>query len=353
MTATNGWAAILVAFVITTVFMTALRPVAKSVGLLDKPGGRKSHSGHVPIIGGMAMAAGIFSALTLVPADLYSLSTIAAASLILVAVGVVDDKYHLPAAARLAAQVAAVLIMVYGANLALAGIGAPFGTGEITMGRFELIFTMLVTLTMINAYNLVDGVDGLAGSLSLVAIISVAAVAGPGHPATVVSLVIAAAIVGFLVFNFPTSWNRKVLSFMGDAGSTLLGFTIVWLTLGISQQPDQVISPVHCLWFASIPIYDLFTCFVRRPLKGKSPFTPGRDHFHHALKRAGFGVRETLGVLTGLQVIYAVIGLAGYFAGVPDVAMFTAWSVLGFSQYFVIRLIARHKRAHKLRQRAA
>ena len=67
---------------------------------------------------------------------------------------------------------------------------------------------------------------------------------------------------------------------------------IVWLTLGIAQGGQQVISPVACLWFAAIPIFDCLTCFTRRALRGKSPFSPGRDHFHHTLNRGGFGVRQ-------------------------------------------------------------
>jgi UDP-GlcNAc:undecaprenyl-phosphate GlcNAc-1-phosphate transferase len=97
---------------------------------------------------------------------------------------------------------------------------------------------------------------------------------------------------------------------------------------------------VHALWFAAVPIFDCLTCFVRRALQGKSPFTAGRDHFHHILRRAGFGVRQKLGILTGMQLVYAIIGLAGHFAGVPDYLMFAAWSVLGLSQYRIIRAIA-------------
>ena len=138
---------------------------------------------------------------------------------------------------------------------------------------------------------------------------------------------------------------------MGDAGSTLLGFTIVWVTLGVSSGPERLISPVHCLWFASIPIYDLFTCFARRMLNGKSPFTPGRDHFHHTLKRGGFGVRRTLGILVGLQAGYAIVGIIGHENGISDVVMFSAWSVLGLSQRHIIKLIARHHRAYQQRRK--
>jgi UDP-GlcNAc:undecaprenyl-phosphate GlcNAc-1-phosphate transferase len=144
------------------------------------------------------------------------------------------------------------------------------------------------------------------------------------------------------------SWNRKFRSFLGDAGSTLLGLTIVWVTLGIAQGAERVISPVHCLWFAAIPIFDCLTCFVCRILKKKSPFTPGRDHFHHSLRRGGFGVWPTVRVLAGMQLVYAAIGLSGHFSAVPDVIMFAGWSAAGLSQRWVIRKIARYHRRYLL-----
>jgi UDP-GlcNAc:undecaprenyl-phosphate GlcNAc-1-phosphate transferase len=340
-----------VAFGVTVAFMFALRPVAQSVGLVDRPGGRKSHSGDVPIIGGIAMFVGMFTGIHILTGIDAAVSSVVIASLILVSIGVTDDKYAVPAPVRFVAQISAVLIMVYGANLALYELGDPFGAGLISLGPFTLIFTMAVALTMINAYNLIDGADGLAGTLALIALLALALISGASSFAGGVSLTICAAIIGYLLFNFPLSWNRSVRSFMGDAGSTLLGFTVVWVALGISQGADRLISPVHCLWFASIPIYDCMTCFVRRSLAGKSPFTPGRDHFHHTLLRGGLKVRQTLALLTGLQALYAGVGLLGHFVGVPDVAMFAAWSVLGLSQRFVIKSIARHQRGSRLRRR--
>lgn len=340
-----------VAFSLTTVFMFALRPLAISAGLVDRPGGRKSHIGDVPITGGIAMFIGIFAGIHVLTGVDSGISSVMVASLILVTIGVTDDKYNVPAPVRFVAQISAVLIMVYGANLALFELGDPFGTGLISLGPFTLIFTMAVALTMINAYNLIDGADGLAGTLALIALLALASVSGIGSVHAAIALTACAAIVGYLLFNFPFSWNRSVRSFMGDAGSTLLGFTVVWVALGISQGPDRAISPVHCLWFASIPIYDCLTCFVRRSLAGKSPFTPGRDHFHHTLLRGGFKLRRTLALLTGLQGLYASIGLLGHFAGVPDVAMFAAWSVLGLSQRFVVKTIASYWRGSRIRRR--
>ena len=348
MTANLVIPAVFIAMIVAISFMLALRPLALRVGLVDKPGGRKRHEGHIPIIGGIAIFAGFFAGLftgvTLVETDPGASLTAFVACALLLIIGVIDDSLTLPATARMTAQVGAVLIMIYGGGHQLSDIGDPFGTGLISMGQFTLVFTLLVTLTMINAYNLVDGIDGLAGSLGLIALLSVALVAGTSSLYGGAAMVAAAAVVGFLMFNFPVVWNRPVRTFMGDAGSTMLGFMIVWLTLGVAQGAERAISPVACLWFAAIPIFDCLTCFVRRALKGKSPFSPGRDHFHHTLTRSGFGVRQVLGILTGLQIIYALVGLAGNFYGIPDYVLFSAWSVLGLSQRWVIRKIAKSHR---------
>jgi UDP-GlcNAc:undecaprenyl-phosphate GlcNAc-1-phosphate transferase len=330
--------------------MISLRPVAKRVGLLDKPGGRKLHDGEVPVIGGLAMFFGIFTGLAILGLDTQTLVGILIASFLLVVIGTIDDGFAIPAIARMSIQFVVVLVMVYGADLRLGDMGDPFGTGTIHTGRFMLIFTLLVTLTMINAYNLIDGVDGLAGSLAAIALLSVTAAAGVENPFGAAALVAAGAVFAFLLFNFPAIWNRPVRSFMGDAGSTLLGFTIVWITIGVAQGADRVISPVHCLWFAAVPIFDCLTCFVRRTLKKKSPFTPGRDHFHHTLRRGGFSVRQNLGILTGMQVVYATVGLIGFFAGIPDYVMFASWSALGLSQRLVIRALARSHRLYRVSQ---
>jgi len=329
------------ALVVTLVFMFALRPVAEAVGLVDRPGGRKSHIGDIPVIGGIAMFLGVFAGMSLFQESGYAVGSLMSASLLLVVIGVIDDRYHLPSAVRLAAQITVALIMVYGAGLSLADIGDPFGTGMISLGPLELVFTVCVTLTIINSYNLIDGIDGQAGTLALIALVSIVIVGGIGAPSTAMAVVAAAAILGYLFFNFPAGVNRQLRSFMGDAGSTLLGFTVVWITLGISQGPERLISPVHCLWFAAIPVFDCLTCIVRRIRAGKSPFQPGRDHFHHTLKNCGMSERLVLATLVGFQLLYAMIALIGFSAEVPDSVMFSGWAVAGVSQRFAIKRVGR------------
>jgi len=339
----------IVAFAVTVPFMLALRPLAKGAGLMDRPGGRKAHSGDVPIIGGMAMFIGALAGLAVISHPSNASTSLVMASMLLIAIGTLDDRYGVPASVRILVQVSAILIMSYGAGLALVSIGNPFGFGDIHLGPFALFGTLLVGVTVINAYNLVDGADGLAGILASIALIAVAVVGGIGVASTGIALTVVAAIVGFLIFNFPVKLNRPVRSFMGDAGSTFLGFTVLWVTMGVSQGPEALISPVVGLWFASIPIYDTLTCVFCRSLTRKSPFKPGRDHFHHILHRGGYGVRQTLGILGGIQALYATIAVVAHFAGAPDVVFFVAWAILGLTQRKVIRAIAAHHRKYIFR----
>ena len=171
MTANLVIPAIFIALIIAISFMLALRPLALKVGLVDKPGGRKRHEGHVPVIGGIAIFVGFFAGVLLVETNPAAYLVAFVACALLLIIGIIDDSLTLPASARMTAQVAAVLIMIYGGGHQLADIGDPFGTGVISMGKFTLVFTLLVTLTMVNAYNLVDGVDGLAGLLALIALL--------------------------------------------------------------------------------------------------------------------------------------------------------------------------------------
>jgi UDP-GlcNAc:undecaprenyl-phosphate GlcNAc-1-phosphate transferase len=320
--------------------MLALRPLALSIDMVDRPGGHKSHVGDVPIIGGIAMYLGAAIGLILLsgldPRSYYLLL----AGGLLVIIGLLDDKFSLAASVRMVAQLAAVLIMVFGAGLIMRDIGDPLWTGTIRLGFLALPITALMFITVINAFNLVDGVDGLAGSLAIIALLGIAGVAGVGSAAFAIATVFIAAVSGFLVFNFPVGNKRPYRAFMGDSGSTFIGLAIVWLTVSICQGPSRQISPVTGLWFAALPLYDLFTCFCRRIAKGGSPFMSGVDHFHHVLLRSGMTVREVVGTLAMLQLLYVGFAIATHLAGVSDPIVFAAWAVVGIGQFLVIRACA-------------
>lgn len=314
-------ASAVVAFFVTVLAIVALRPVALAVDLVDRPGGRKTHTGNVPIVGGLAMFLGIVVGIGLLPLPVLSTTPFLAACGLLVTVGLFDDRFELSPWLRLPVQMSAATVLVYSGTV-VTTLGAPFGqAAEIYLeGAGSIAFTMLIVIASINAFNMLDGMDGLAGATAVVAIGAIAAMAGVygAWSVAAAALVFAGAIAAFLIFNLPTQLNRRIRCFMGDAGSTLLGFGVAWLCLRITQEPLRAVAPVTVLWVVALPLYELLWTTIRRILRGASPLRPDSDHFHHLLLRAGFGVRGAFTVYIGLAVLLALAGTAIELLDMPD-----------------------------------
>jgi UDP-GlcNAc:undecaprenyl-phosphate GlcNAc-1-phosphate transferase len=146
-----------------------------------------------------------------------------------------------------------------------------------------------------------------------------------------VSMVLSGAVAAFLIFNIPAKFNRRFRCFMGDTGSTLLGFLLACLCIGISQGSGAKISPTTTLWVVAIPLFELLWTTLRRVLKGRSPFQPDRAHFHHKLLDAGFGVRGAFFVLICIGAALSCAGLAIHYFEVPDAVSFALWLLSGLS----------------------
>jgi UDP-GlcNAc:undecaprenyl-phosphate GlcNAc-1-phosphate transferase len=325
------------------VLTLTLRPLALRFQLTDQPGGRKHHVGEIPLVGGIAMLIGILVSLA-ITASHTNLWHFLVPAAVLVAVGVLDDRRGIGITTRLTTQVLAVLAMMLGGGIYLHDIGDPFGTGLLGLGVLAIPISVVIALTVINAFNFVDGIDGLAASMALIALVAGALASGLTGPPVLIAAIACGAILGFLLFNFPGFTHSRIRTFMGDAGSTLLGFTVVWFTISISQGDARSLSPVAALWFALMPLSDFFSCVARRAARRKLPLQPGREHFHYMLMRAGLNGRQVLAVLVGFGVVYAAVGVVGASAKLPDWALFAPWITLLGLQYFIIKRVAVHLR---------
>lgn len=316
----------LVAFTASALACLLLQPLARRIGLVDRPGGRKTHHGEVPLVGGIAMLLGLVAAFAVSP-QLRSdgIGHLLAACVVLVLVGALDDRFELRPRVRLVTHFAAVLIGAAAFALDFLALGDIFGTGSITLvGLPAAAMIVFLTAGIVNAMNMVDGADGVAGVLGIVALAGMAVLElGSGAMAHApIALAAAAASAGFLLLNLPARWNRRVRVFMGDAGSTMLGFVMAWVALGITQGARPSAWPVTTLWLAAIPLYDLLGSIVRRIARGRSPFEPDRGHLHHLLLDGGLGVRATFSVLALLAVALAAFGMWLQALGVPEWASF-------------------------------
>jgi len=126
------------------------------------------------------------------------------------------------------------------------------------------------------------------------------------------------AIAAFLLYNMPLQFNHAVRTFMGDAGSTLLGFLFASVALLVVQPSGHEVPPVLILWLIPIPIFELFASTARRVLKGLSPAQADNGHFHHVLLRAGFSVRLICAIYVLFSGLCAYTGWRAYHAGVSE-----------------------------------
>jgi UDP-GlcNAc:undecaprenyl-phosphate GlcNAc-1-phosphate transferase len=132
-----------------------------------------------------------------------------------------------------------------------------------------------------------------------------------GHDTLLIFVaILLSALLAFLALNFRLPWRKPAMVYLGDSGSTFLGFVLAWLLIESTQNSTSMIPPELALWFVAIPLMDTMTLLIRRPLRGKSPFHPGRDHLHHKLFDLGFSNRRVVLSLYLVGVIISLMGLA-------------------------------------------
>lgn len=332
----NFFATTTFAGAVTALAIVVLSPLAKKIGLVDYPGGRKQHEGDIPLVGGMAifigMVAGLVYSNTTIP-HFHAFVTVAS---LLFIVGLVDDFLDIPAIVKLLAQITAALIMIYAGDLRIDGLANLFFEGSFYLGIFSVPVTILAIVGYINAINMTDGVDGLAGSLTLttiLALMTAAYLAGYAQDFTYLG-VFSACIVVFLIFNARHPLRKKAGVFLGDAGSLICGFIVTWFVIHLATVKPRAIEAATALWFIAIPFIDLIAVMLKRALRGKSPFAADREHFHHLLLAAGFSINQTVLIIFGLALLSAGFGLFGQYMAIPGNIMFYIftgifiWSIL-------------------------
>lgn len=321
--------AVAMAFCITMTCIWLLIPLALRLKLVDSPGGRKQHEGHVPLIGGMAMFIGLLFSLLVLPLSLLEYRSFIAGLALLVFVGVLDDFHELTPRVRLISQVIAGLLMAAWGKVRLEDLGSLFFHADIMLYDWALPLTVVAVVGLINAVNMTDGLDGLGGGLALVEVgilLLLTTHAGQGDIAHVLCLVFAV-ILGFLVFNFPWFGLKGAKVFMGDAGSMFLGFILVWFSVKLSQQPIHIVSPVIMLWVMAIPVFDTAGVMLYRLLNKRSVFAADREHLHYRIYDMGFNSAQTTLIICSISLILGLTGLMGHHLRMPDGVMF--FSFLG------------------------
>ncbi|WP_234942670.1 MraY family glycosyltransferase [Cupriavidus necator] len=221
----------------TALIVLLLRPVAKAGGLVDRPNSRKRHLGEVPLVGGIAVTLAVWAASMLFMRTQGYYVALLGGLTLLALVGVIDDLKGMSPVAKLAAQLLAAILMTSWGGIYLSSLGDLFGRREIELANWGIPLTLFAAVAVINAMNMCDGLDGLAGGLAAIVFGWFAYLAGElgNGAAQRMCIIFCGAILGFLIFNIRNPLRGKSRIFLGDAGSLMLGFSIVWFAVLLSQ----------------------------------------------------------------------------------------------------------------------
>ncbi|MFH1212939.1 MAG: MraY family glycosyltransferase [Candidatus Neomarinimicrobiota bacterium] len=273
---------------VTSLMTFGLVPLFYKLGMImditDKPGGRHIHERITPRTGGIAIYITFIITLNLVTKPPREFTGLFWASSIVALTGILDDIRHIPATIKFCAQILATFILIK------YGIVLSFFPHHLIGDVLSIVLTFGWVLGITNAYNCLDGLDGLAAGLAIIilffyTVIATGLVSDPFM--AIVGLIMMGAIAGFMPYNFRI--GKRAMIFLGDAGSTFIGFTLAALSIygswGITKSVDLVI-PVLLL---AVPIADMIMTTITRIMDGKvKSFRQwlaygGNDHFHHRL----------------------------------------------------------------------
>ncbi|MGO9082296.1 MAG: glycosyltransferase family 4 protein [Streptosporangiaceae bacterium] len=327
---------LLIAAAVTYLLTPLVRGVAIKTGALHEARDRDVHVVPIPLLGGLAMYAGLAAGLAV--ASRLSLLRSAfdgshteggllLAGGLLMVVGFIDDRWGMSPLAKLAGQVAAGALVVY-SGAEIAWLPMPFGGTLSLSSNQSIALTILVVVATINAVNFIDGLDGLAAGIvaiaataffvyyyTLTGVLHLAASAGPALAA----VLLAGVCLGFLPHNF---YPARI--FMGDTGAMLLGLLLAFAVTSSIASLDPSVLTNHVAYsggtvnrfpeilplllpaaFLVIPYADMLLAVVRRTRAGRSPFAPDRKHLHHRLLDIGHSHRSSVLIMYLWAILFS------------------------------------------------
>ncbi|HET7548145.1 MAG TPA: MraY family glycosyltransferase [Usitatibacter sp.] len=310
-----------------------LSRLSPALGLLDIPGGRKSHLRAVPVVGGIAIFAAVLAA-TRWAGIAHEASWFLVALSVVIALGSWDDVMEIRPRVKVLIEIAAAGIMIWGAGVQLHGVGDLLGWRTIGLWAFSVPLTVFSIVGVMNAVNMLDGMDGLGGSVALVAFAWFAAIAWASglDLQFATAAILCGAIAGFLLFNLRLPWQAHARVFLGDAGSLMIGFALGWFAIDLTQGEGRTLQPIAALWIVLLPLADCVSLMARRVRAGKSPFDGDRQHIHHYLLARGCTHNQTLAILVGISAAFGAIGFAAWRLRIPEPFLFWPF-FFGFFAY--------------------
>lgn len=312
---------------ITAVLVTPLaRWLSIRLGVVARPGGRRTHEGAMPKLGGIPLLLALLLAWGVIywqippqpgSTDSLLLPGVMLGSVLICLGGFLDDWFDLPPLAQTAVHLVAALVAIQ-FDVFIELFTSPFGPavwqvpplswfvtiepGNIVkiIRPLAIVFTLFWILGMINAVNWLDGLDGLSAGVGTVAAAVFTWHSYMLQQETVAAfpLALTGALIGFLFFNFAPA---KI--YLGSAGAYLLGFQLATLSI---ISPAKVATALLVL---VVPILDVAWRIVDRMRQGRSPFSGDRGHLHHLLVDSGVPVQRIVLGYYGVTILFGMVVL--------------------------------------------
>jgi len=288
----------IVACIVTSaVYPLALR-MARVWGVLDNPDERKLQRHPVPTLGGLAIFVGLFvtTALFLTCFPITKYAIVLVAMIVLLFVGVWDDKKQLPIRIRVLVEMTVVIGMIYYGKALVDHLGGIWGIDELN-DWVAWIISVVAGIGVINAFNLIDGVDGYSSAYAMCVCMAFAAIFYfcNVYSMGILGLIGAGSVFPFFLHNV---FGKKTKMFIGDGGTLMIGALIVGMMFSMLRKGSLCNEILHlqygvggiplCLSVLSIAVFDTLRVAFSRMVHGKSPFHPDKSHLHHLFIDYGF-----------------------------------------------------------------
>jgi len=302
---------LLTSLIIAFVATPYVKRFAEKIGAVDAPNQRKVHTRIMPRLGGLAIYIGfLISFFLFVPFDAKpELLGILIGGTIIMAVGMLDDKYQLSPKWKLLGQLIATAVVVLPFGLKVGIVNLPYsGSIDFTSGWLLWLaapITIFWIVGVTNAINLIDGLDGLSAGVSAIATATMAVMAILMNDMIVATycFVLLGAILGFLYFNF-----HPARIFMGDTGSLFLGFNLAALSI-MGFKEALFVSFIIPIVVLGVPLWDTFFAIVRRIVNKKPISSPDKGHLHHCLLKMGLSHRATVLTIYSISLFFGTIAI--------------------------------------------
>ena len=300
-------AAFAVAAVLSYFFTPPVKNFAHKVGAIDVPkDARRMHKKPIPRLGGLAIYGGFLCSILIFGQLDETMLCVLLGAAIIVALGIFDDVLALGAKLKFVVQIVAAAIPVCIGDLQIGlftNLNPLSDTPFVHLGILAVPVTIIWIVGITNAVNLIDGLDGLAVGVSSIAAITMLAVAllTGNMPIAITMAALAGACIGFMPYNL-----HPAKIFMGDTGSTFLGYMLATVSIMGLFKFYAVISFAVPFLILGLPIFDTANAIIRRVAAGRSPMSPDRGHVHHKLIDMGFNQKQAVAIL---YAISATLGL--------------------------------------------